>query len=86
MLPRVFYSVALPNSRDNATPVQYRGTCPARAEEMAASNVELVPALCSHGPMGRLFQEKVPPEPLAHRAVATARALRWLNSWSRLEC
>jgi type II secretory pathway pseudopilin PulG len=57
MLPRVFYSVASPNSRDNATPVQI-GTCPARAEEMAAPNVELVPALCSHGPMGRLFQEK----------------------------
>jgi type II secretory pathway component PulJ len=57
MLPRVFYSVASPNSRNNATPVQI-GTCPARAEEMAAPNVELVPALCSHGPMGRLFQEK----------------------------
>lgn len=57
MRPRVFHSVVSANSPDNATPVQTR-TCPVCAEAMAAPNVELVRALCSHGPMGRLFQEK----------------------------
>ena len=47
--PRVFYSVASPNSREDGTPVE---------AAVSAANVQLARPLCSHGPMGRLFQEK----------------------------
>ena len=62
---RCFASVTGPQADDTRAAAIALGTtrstanaCPTRAEEMAAPNVELVRAPCSHGPMGRLFQEK----------------------------